>query len=72
MEALSQYKVNSIIEAVNVEGLTERVDLYRVDACRKLDSEQRSKMGQFFTPSRRFEPSLARVREGINTNPANR
>ncbi|MEA3339355.1 MAG: BsuBI/PstI family type II restriction endonuclease [Chloroflexota bacterium] len=32
------------------EGLAGRVDLYRADACRKLDSEQRSKMGQFFTP----------------------
>ena len=55
MEVSSQYKVNSITGVVSVEGLTERVDLYRVDACRKLDSEQRSRMGQFFTP-----PSVAR------------
>lgn len=55
METLSQYKVNSTSDLVAVENLTERVDLYRVDACRNLDSERRSEMGQFFTP-----PSVAR------------
>jgi len=50
MEASSQYRINSITGAVSVEGIAERVDLYRVDACRKLDPEQRSEMGQFFTP----------------------
>jgi len=50
MQSQSQYTVNSI-----VKGLTERVDLYRMDACRNLDSERRSQMGQFFTL-----PSVAR------------
>jgi adenine-specific DNA-methyltransferase len=63
MEALSQYKVNSITDVTNVEGLTERVDLYRVDACRNLDSEQRSKMGQFFTL-----PSVARFMASLFGN----
>jgi adenine-specific DNA-methyltransferase len=60
METSSQCKANSIKDAVSVEGLTEHVDLYRVDVCRKLDSEQRSKMGQFFTPPlvARFMASL--------------
>jgi adenine-specific DNA-methyltransferase len=49
METPGQYKVNSIADTVGAEGLTERVDLYRVDACRKLDPERRSRMGQFFT-----------------------
>jgi adenine-specific DNA-methyltransferase len=55
MQALSPYKVNPTSDSVAVEGLTERVDFYRVDACRTLDSERRSEMGQFFTP-----PSVAR------------
>jgi adenine-specific DNA-methyltransferase len=63
MEALSQYKVNSIIDVTSVAGLTERVDLYRVDACRNLDSEQRSKMGQFFTL-----PSVARFMASLFGN----
>jgi adenine-specific DNA-methyltransferase len=52
--------VNSMTDTARAEGLAERVDLYRVDACRKLDSEQRSKMGQFFTPTpiARFMASL--------------
>jgi len=60
METQSQYTVNSITDAVSAEGFTERVDLYRVDACCKLDSEQRSRMGQFFTSSlvARFMASL--------------
>ena len=60
METQIQYTVNSITDAVSVEGFTERVDLYRVDACCKLDSEQRSRMGQFFTPPlvARFMASL--------------
>ena len=63
MEVSSQYKVSSIADVAAVEGLTERVDLYRVDACRKLDSEQRSKMGQFFTP-----PSVARFMASLFGN----
>jgi hypothetical protein len=63
MEALSQYKVNSITDVTSVAGLTERVDLYRVDACRNLDSEQRSKMGQFFTL-----PSVARFMASLFGN----
>jgi adenine-specific DNA-methyltransferase len=59
------YEVNSITDVAAVEGLTERVDLYRVDACRKLDSEQRSKMGQFFTP-----PSVARFMASLFGNPS--
>ena len=51
MEALRQYQVNSTSDSAAVEGLTERVDFYRVDACRNLDSERRSEMGQFFTPT---------------------
>ncbi len=57
------YKVSSIADVAAVEGLTERVDLYRVDACRKLDSEQRSRMGQFFTP-----PSVARFMASLFGN----
>ena len=60
---MAQYKVNSITDVAAVEGLTERVDLYRVDACRKLDSEQRSRMGQFFTP-----PSVARFMASLFGN----
>ncbi|MBC8492702.1 MAG: Eco57I restriction-modification methylase domain-containing protein, partial [Chloroflexi bacterium] len=63
MEVSSEYKVNSITDMTSAEGLTERVDLYRVDACRKLDSEQRSKMGQFFTP-----PSVARFMASLFGN----
>ncbi len=59
------YKVNSITDTAAAEGLTERVDLYRVDACRKLDSEQRSKLGQFFTP-----PSVARFMASLFGNSA--
>ncbi len=60
MEVRGQYRVNPITDVVSAEGLAERVDLYRADACRKLDSEQRSKMGQFFTPPlvARFMASL--------------
>lgn len=36
-------------------GLTEQAELYRRDACRSLDAEQRSRLGQFFTP-----PAVAR------------
>jgi len=63
MEASSQYEVNSITDVVAVEGLTERVDLYRVDASRNLDSERRSQMGQFFTP-----PSIARFMASLFGN----
>ncbi len=31
--------------------LTEQVDLYRVDATRRLDPTQRAQFGQFLTPS---------------------
>ncbi len=60
MEKSGQYKINSITDAGSAEGLTECIDLYRADACRKLDSEHRSKMGQFFTPPfvARFMASL--------------
>jgi len=57
------YKVSSITDVAAVESLTERVDLYRVDACRKLDAEQRSRMGQFFTP-----PSVARFMASLFGN----
>ncbi len=52
--------VHSMADTASAEGLTDRIDLYRDDACRKLDSEQRSKMGQFFTspPIARFMASL--------------
>jgi adenine-specific DNA-methyltransferase len=40
---------------VAVEGLAGCADLYRADACRDLDPEKRSELGQFFTP-----PSVAR------------
>ena len=33
-----------------LEGLLERVDLFRLDACRKLSGTRRAKMGQFLTP----------------------
>jgi adenine-specific DNA-methyltransferase len=55
MQVPSPYKVNSISEVVAGGDLTERVDIYRVEACRNLEAEQRSEMGQFFTP-----PSVAR------------
>ncbi len=55
METLDQYEVNSTSDLDAVVGLTDRADLYRIDASRSLDSEHRSKMGQFFTP-----PSVAR------------
>ena len=60
MELLSRYEINPSLDVVAVEGLAERVDLYRVDACRNLDSERRSQMGQFFTPPpvARFMASL--------------
>lgn len=50
MEATRPYKINSISNVTTAKGLAERVDLYRVDACRNLDLGQRSEMGQFFTP----------------------
>ena len=60
MEIPGQYQVDSNTDVAGAGGLAERVDLYRVDACCKLDSEQRSKMGQFFTPPpvARFMASL--------------
>ncbi|MBN1136770.1 MAG: Eco57I restriction-modification methylase domain-containing protein, partial [Anaerolineae bacterium] len=54
MEKAGLYQVNSSL-CVPLSGPVEQADLYRVDACRSLDSEQRSSMGQFFTP-----PSVAR------------
>jgi adenine-specific DNA-methyltransferase len=33
------------------ETLTELVDLFRLDAGRKIDAEHRAKHGQYFTPS---------------------
>ncbi len=51
MENPSSYRIVSTIDSA---GFAERVDLYRIDACRKLDSERRSQMGQYFTP-----PSIA-------------
>ena len=55
MEAPTRYEIDSTLQVAAVVGLTERVDLYRDDVCRDLDSERRSEMGQFFTP-----PSVAR------------
>jgi adenine-specific DNA-methyltransferase len=49
MEVENQYQVN-FIDQINTESLIERVDRYRADACRNLDSEQRSRLAQFFTP----------------------
>ena len=63
MKVSSQHNVNSIIDVVAAEGLAERVDLYRLDACRKLDAEQRSRMGQFFTL-----PSVARFMASLFGN----
>jgi adenine-specific DNA-methyltransferase len=51
MKAASRYTVNPVADITRVEGLTERVDLYRAEACRHLDPERRSEMGQFFTPT---------------------
>ncbi len=44
----------------DVHSLSDRVDLYRLDASRLLDAARRSQMGQFFTPSvvARFMASL--------------
>jgi len=66
METQSQYQVSSITGIANAECLTERVDLYHVNARRKLDSKRRSKMGQFFTPPlvARFMASLFRNSAG--------
>lgn len=55
MQAPNPYKVDSIPEVIVVDDLTARVDVYRADACRNLEAEQRSELGQFFTP-----PSVAR------------
>ena len=63
MEAPNQYRVNSIAHVIDADGLAERVDLYRVDACRNLGSERRSQMGQFFTP-----PSVARFMASLFGN----
>ncbi len=65
MEAPNQYRVNSIAHVIDADGLAERVDLYRVDACRNLGSERRSQMGQFFTP-----PSVARFMASLFGNSA--
>jgi adenine-specific DNA-methyltransferase len=48
------------------EGLLERVELYRLDATRRLDPSQRSVMGQFLTPMpiARFMASLFESRRG--------
>jgi adenine-specific DNA-methyltransferase len=63
METLGQYKVNSTSDLDAMVGLTDRADLYSIDACRSLDSEQRSKMGQFFTP-----PSVAQFMASLFGN----
>lgn len=57
MEAIRPY---SIENRVNWENFAERIDLYRGMACRQLDLERRSKMGQYFTPARvaKFMASL--------------
>jgi adenine-specific DNA-methyltransferase len=55
METLTQYQATSTSNSPATAGLTDRVDLYRLDAARDLDPEQRSAMGQFFTP-----PAVAR------------
>jgi adenine-specific DNA-methyltransferase len=55
MEVAKQFPVNSISDLHVAAGPTQQADLYRTDACRHLDSEQRSRKGQFFTP-----PSVAR------------
>jgi len=65
MEIPGQYTANSTTDVGEVEGLTERVDLYRIGACRNLDSERRSQMGQFFTP-----PSVARFMASLFGNSA--
>jgi adenine-specific DNA-methyltransferase len=60
MEKPTKYRANPASDAVAVGDLAELVDLYRVAACESLDSEQRSQMGQFFTPPpvARFMASL--------------
>jgi adenine-specific DNA-methyltransferase len=49
-----------LVSDESLKGLAERVSLYGLDASRKLDTDQRSKLGQFFTPSSiaRFMASL--------------
>lgn len=60
MQTQSPYKISLTSDLAVVEALTERIDLYRVDAYRALDPEQRSEMGQYFTPHSiaRFMASL--------------
>jgi adenine-specific DNA-methyltransferase len=60
MEASELYRVATNETRTGAEGLTERIDLYRAEACRALDAEHRSRLGQFFTPPAvsRFMASL--------------
>ncbi len=60
MQTQNRYAVNWTTNPGEANGLTEHIDLYRVDAYHQLDPEQRSEMGQFFTapPVARFMASL--------------
>ncbi len=50
MEEKSLYLIDKDPSPRIWKSLIQNLDLYRIDANQKLDPEQRSKMGQFFTP----------------------
>lgn len=51
METASQYRARPVIDRPGAQDLTAEVERYCAEACRELDAERRSPMGQFFTPA---------------------
>jgi len=64
MATPNQVKDTPTTDVIHDERLTQRVDLYRFDACQGLGSRRRFQMGQFFTP-----PTVARFMASLFREP---
>ncbi len=57
MSTISKEQIKSILDKqLDANTLLDHVDIFRLNACRKLDAVRRSELGQFFTP-----PAVARL-----------
>ena len=57
MSTISKEQIRSILDIqLDENTFLDQVDIFRFNACRKLDAARRSELGQFFTP-----PPVARL-----------